>query len=206
MLLVGWRAYAIHRGVSRELRVARLQSDFVSAVSHEFRSPLTTIRTISELLAHEPLAEEARRERSYVFLERETGRLIAWWKTCSTSDAWSPAASNTTLRLMMRLPWCGPPSPISQRRPPPRASKSKCASIPGSHRGSRRRGRPPGLAQPARKRRQVFARMPTVWVEGALNQRQVMISVRDRGIGIEPREQREIFQKLSAAWQPGKPG
>jgi signal transduction histidine kinase len=36
----------------------------------------------------------------------------------------------------------------------------------------------------------------TVWVEGRVNHRQVAISVRDRGMGIEPREQREIFQKF----------
>jgi signal transduction histidine kinase len=42
LILAG--AYAMHRGVSRELQVAQLQSDFVSAVSHEFRSPLTSLR------------------------------------------------------------------------------------------------------------------------------------------------------------------
>jgi signal transduction histidine kinase len=36
----------------------------------------------------------------------------------------------------------------------------------------------------------------TVWVEGRVNHREVAISVRDRGMGIEPREQRAIFQKF----------
>jgi len=36
----------------------------------------------------------------------------------------------------------------------------------------------------------------TVWVEGRVNHRQAAISVRDRGMGIEPREQRQIFQKF----------
>ena len=39
LLLVLGGAYAMHRGISRELQAARIQSDFVSAVSHEFRSP-----------------------------------------------------------------------------------------------------------------------------------------------------------------------
>jgi two-component system sensor histidine kinase SenX3 len=36
----------------------------------------------------------------------------------------------------------------------------------------------------------------TVWVEGAVNDHQVSISVRDQGMGIEAREQREIFHKF----------
>jgi len=36
----------------------------------------------------------------------------------------------------------------------------------------------------------------TVWVDGSVIHRQATISVRDRGMGIEPREQREIFQKF----------
>jgi hypothetical protein len=74
LLMVGG-AYAMHRGVSRELHLAQLQSDFVSAVSHEFRSPLTSLRGIAELLANDRIADESRKRQSYVFLERETGRL-----------------------------------------------------------------------------------------------------------------------------------
>ncbi len=59
LLLVTMGAYAVYRGVSRELRVAQLQSDFVSAVSHEFRSPLTSLRGIAELLADGRLPDEA---------------------------------------------------------------------------------------------------------------------------------------------------
>ena len=50
-LLVVGGSYLIARAVSRELAVAKLQSDFVSAVSHEFRTPLTAMRQMSELLA-----------------------------------------------------------------------------------------------------------------------------------------------------------
>ena len=39
-------SYFIARGIARELAVARLQSDFVSAVSHEYRTPLTSLREL----------------------------------------------------------------------------------------------------------------------------------------------------------------
>ncbi len=50
-LLVLGGGYFVTRAVTRELAVARLQTDFVSAVSHEFRSPLTAMRHLTELLA-----------------------------------------------------------------------------------------------------------------------------------------------------------
>jgi tetratricopeptide (TPR) repeat protein len=61
LVLVLAGGYALFRGVSRELRVAQLQSDFVSAVSHEFRTPLTSLSGISELLANGRLADESRK-------------------------------------------------------------------------------------------------------------------------------------------------
>ena len=44
-------SYFITRSITRELAVSRLQSEFVSTVSHEFRTPLTSIRQLSEMLA-----------------------------------------------------------------------------------------------------------------------------------------------------------
>lgn len=68
-------AYFIARAIRGDLAVARMQSDFVSAVSHEFRSPLTSIRQLSELLALGRVPSEDRRRVYYETLVRETTRL-----------------------------------------------------------------------------------------------------------------------------------
>jgi signal transduction histidine kinase len=61
-LLVVAASYLIGRGVSREVAAARLQSDFVSAVSHEFRTPLTSLAEFTEILTeHEDAPVEKRR-------------------------------------------------------------------------------------------------------------------------------------------------
>ena len=62
MILIAAGGYFIWRAVNREMAVARLQSDFVSAVSHEFRTPLTTLRQFTELLAEDdgPTPEKRR--------------------------------------------------------------------------------------------------------------------------------------------------
>jgi signal transduction histidine kinase len=68
-------AYFIAHAIRGDLAVARMQSDFVSAVSHEFRSPLTSIRQLSEILALGRIPNEARRTVYYETLVRETVRL-----------------------------------------------------------------------------------------------------------------------------------
>jgi two-component system phosphate regulon sensor histidine kinase PhoR len=64
------------RAVSRELSVARLQSDFVATVSHEFRTPLTAMSHLAEML-DEGAASPARAPQYYRALVKETRRLQA---------------------------------------------------------------------------------------------------------------------------------
>ncbi|MBI4473396.1 MAG: hypothetical protein HY646_12065, partial [Acidobacteria bacterium] len=67
--------YFIARALARELEVARLQTDFVAAVSHEFRTPLASLRQVSELLADGRVANEQRRQAYYEALRTESERL-----------------------------------------------------------------------------------------------------------------------------------
>jgi len=74
-LLVITSSYLIGRAVSRELAVARLQSDFVSAVSHEFRTPLTSLHQFTEILVEGDDLPAAERRTFYEALARATRRL-----------------------------------------------------------------------------------------------------------------------------------
>lgn len=60
--------------VQRESRLSRLQSDFVSKVSHELKTPLTSIRLFAESLQAGRVSEEDMKE-CVDALVRETGRL-----------------------------------------------------------------------------------------------------------------------------------
>ena len=75
VLLVAGACYAIARGVLREAETGQLQGDFVSAVSHEFRSPLTALRQLTELLAQGRVQDESRRRQYFDVLVKETSRL-----------------------------------------------------------------------------------------------------------------------------------
>jgi two-component system phosphate regulon sensor histidine kinase PhoR len=76
MLVSVWAAsYFMGRAIRREAEVARLQSDFVAAVSHEFRSPLTAVRQMAEMLEMNRLPTEERRHAYYRTIASEASRL-----------------------------------------------------------------------------------------------------------------------------------
>jgi signal transduction histidine kinase len=68
----GWLMFA---DVRRQLTLARQKTDFVSNVSHELKTPLTSIRMFSELLAEGRVSDPAK-QRSYLqIITAETARL-----------------------------------------------------------------------------------------------------------------------------------
>ena len=67
--------YFVVRTIRRETRLLQIQSDFVAAVSHEFRTPLTSMFQITQMLAGGRFSSTEARDRSYGLLLRETERL-----------------------------------------------------------------------------------------------------------------------------------
>jgi signal transduction histidine kinase len=63
------------RFVSHELELARMKSDFVSTVSHEFKSPLTSIRQLAEMLQGGRVPSDERRQKYYDVLLEQSERL-----------------------------------------------------------------------------------------------------------------------------------
>ena len=66
-----------YRAVSREMEVARLKSDFVSAVSHEFRSPLAAIQAMLERIQSGRVSEEEMLQRYHGVIAQEVHRLTS---------------------------------------------------------------------------------------------------------------------------------
>jgi two-component system, OmpR family, phosphate regulon sensor histidine kinase PhoR len=61
--------------VQREARVARLQTDFVNKVSHDLRTPLTSIRMFVETLQLGRLTDPSRQSEALEIIAEETARL-----------------------------------------------------------------------------------------------------------------------------------
>ncbi|MDH3613173.1 MAG: HAMP domain-containing histidine kinase [Gammaproteobacteria bacterium] len=73
IVFVGGFVTLYRMGLS-QINLARQQQDFVSAVSHELKSPLTSIRMYGEMLK-EGWADEEKRQSYYEFIHDESERL-----------------------------------------------------------------------------------------------------------------------------------
>jgi signal transduction histidine kinase len=73
-IVFGGGFFALYRMGLSQINLARQQQDFVSAVSHELKSPLTSIRMYGEMLK-EGWADEEKRQSYYEFIHDESERL-----------------------------------------------------------------------------------------------------------------------------------
>jgi signal transduction histidine kinase len=75
MLAIGIGGALVVADVKRQLTLARQKTDFVSNVSHELKTPLTSIRMFSELLAEGKVNDETRHRHFLQIITAETARL-----------------------------------------------------------------------------------------------------------------------------------
>jgi len=75
VLAIGVGSWLIVSDLNRQLTLARQKTDFVSNVSHELKTPLTSIRMFAELLAEDRVADRGK-QRSYLnIITSEAARL-----------------------------------------------------------------------------------------------------------------------------------
>ena len=69
LLAIAVGSWLIVSDLNRQLRLARQKTDFVSNVSHELKTPLTSIRMFSELLSEGRVIDPGK-QRSYLGIIR----------------------------------------------------------------------------------------------------------------------------------------
>ena len=189
--------YAVLRGVTRELEVARLQSDFVAAVSHEFRTPLTSLRQLAELLSSGRVASAERRARYYEIMQRESARLHRLVEGLLDFGRMEAGALEFT--------W--------NRVEPGNLVRSVVAEF-ATERGESGHHvevSADATVQPVRADAEALGRAvwnlldnavkyapdgKTIWVKVAQDRGRVSIAVRDEGVGIPAAERDAIFRKF----------
>jgi signal transduction histidine kinase len=187
----------VARALSREMRVARLQADFVSAVSHEFRTPITTMRQLSEMLVHGRVSTDARRAQFYETLLRESNRLHRLVEGLLNFGRMESGAARfnfeqVDVSMLVR-------EVVSEFRE--EAAKSGF-TVELDERGG------PMVVQGDRvslasvlwnlldNAVKYSPNCRTVWVETGMTNGRAEVAVRDRGLGIPHEEQGEVFRKF----------
>ncbi len=198
-LVVAAASYAVFRAIDQELAVARLQSDFVATVSHEFRSPLTAMRHLTELLedGHTPadrvphyyraLGKETRRLQALVESLLDFGRMEAGRRTYQMEET-----SATTIAERVIEEFAG--SPFVRRiewTPPPAGGETAIGAIRADRDALALALR--NLVDNALK---YSPDSSTVRVSVQSGSDTALIAVADDGPGVPRSEQRDIFQKF----------
>jgi signal transduction histidine kinase len=189
--------YFIARAIRREIEVSRMQSDFVAAVSHEFRSPLTAMRQLSEILALGRVPSVERRQMYYDTLVHETSRLQRLVEALLNFGRMEAGArlnrfeevdaSELVERVVAEFQ---PQAAVEGRHIEMAGTREQCAieADPEAISVALR-----NLVDNAIK---YSPREPTVWVEWGVEKQYVAIRVRDQGPGIAESEKKAIFRKF----------
>ena len=196
LLLILSGTWLIGHAVSRELAVARLQTDFVSTVSHEFRTPLTTLCQLSELLKRDRVAGEDDRRQYYELLYNESHRLRRLVEALLNFGRLEAG------RLQFHFEPLDAAAFLRQS-----AAEFIEAQQTHGHRFEVETLEPAVVHADRETLRCVFWNLfenavkyspgcDAVWVNLSRNGTQVEIAVRDRGVGIPPNEHRRIFEKF----------
>lgn len=194
VLATGW--YFILRAITNELRVARLQSDFVAAVSHEFRSPLTSLSHIADMLAHDRFPSEELRRTSFGILVRDTDRLrrlVEGLLDFGRFDAGAAALQLESIDMAMLVR-----TTVSdfQERVMADGFTIELAAAEGIRARGDREALVRAVWNLLDNAVKYSTERRTVWVEVIRQSDCVLIVVRDQGIGIPVEEQRKIFDRF----------
>jgi signal transduction histidine kinase len=190
-------AYFIARAVRRDLEVSRMQSDFVAAVSHEFRSPLTSIRQLSELLAEGRVSAPERRQVYYDTLVRESTRLQRLVEALLNFGRMEAGVRKYRFEEMDAA---GLVERVVAEFESQIAASGRHIELEAAPGVCPIDADPEALSVALRNlvdnALKYSPGRPTVWVQWGAEKEHVAIRVRDRGMGIPAFERRAIFRKF----------
>ena len=195
VLLAG--SYFIMRSINRERAVARLQSEFISSVSHEFRTPLTSLRHLSEMLSEGKVATKELRQKSYDILASESERLQNLVELLLDFSRIEAGAFRYQYELVDPVKLVNEIVAEFQEK-----VKALGYHVEFGHAGEYQLIRADKEALGLAVRNMLDNAIKyspdcrTVWIEMAQERGCLVIRVKDQGVGIPDSEQKEIFKRF----------
>ena len=203
LALAAFGAYLLWRDVRRELRVSELRSQFVSSVSHELKTPLTAIRMFAETLRMGRPADPAIRDEYLDIIINESERLtrllnnvldFSRIESGRKTYQFAPHDLETIVRTAAR----------AMHYPLARQGFELQVGVD--------EGIPPVQCDPDALEQAILNLLANalkysgdarkIELRLSRDEAHAVISVRDWGIGIEPLDQRRIFDKFYRVARP----
>lgn len=189
-------AYLWWRDTRRELRVAALRSDFVSSVSHELKTPLTSVRMLAETLRIRDIAAPERNEYLDLILS-ESERLGRLLKNVLDFSQMEKGARGYQLEPVALGRVIETAVSIVQR---PLEEKKLELAVSNQHSEVILQADREALEQALLNLLyNAIKYSPTggrIELRTTYDAREVQISVRDYGLGIHPRDHERIFERF----------
>lgn len=187
------------RVVMREVRVAKLKSGFVSNVTHELKTPLTSIRMFSDMLRDGQVKDEAEQKQCLEVIGQETERLGGLiqkvldfgrsdsprpryrWQTASIA----PVIEKEVARLCRSTGLTEIDLDVAENLPPVVHDPDAFTDVVANLLSNAYKYSPPDNRE--------------ISVTLLSSRGRVLLSVEDNGAGIPPRERRKVFEQFYRA-------
>lgn len=193
-------AYMTVRIVRRELEIARLRADFVSTVSHEFRTPLTGIRQLGGMLLDGRVPDAEKQRGYFKMIVHESDRLTRLVENILDFSRMEEGRREYRFEPLDPSPWLRALA-FEFAAEAPRGGPRIDAEIPEGL---------PGILADKEALGSAFrnlmdnavkysAETKTFWVAAGGQGGEVWVSVRDEGIGISDEDQKRIFDRFFRA-------
>jgi signal transduction histidine kinase len=194
---IGFAGVLAIRTLRRELDVARRESEFVSAVTHEFRSPIAGIRQLGSLLEQGRIPSDERRQQYYGMIVHESQRLERLVDNVLDSARLEDGSRPFQLALIDPGPWLASlaTSFSAERRDGmPELQVSVAADLPAV------RADIEALALAVQNLLDNAVKyspgQPAISLDARRDERNLVIEVRDRGVGIASEDLPHVFDRF----------
>jgi signal transduction histidine kinase len=199
-VLLAFGSYITVRIVRRELEIARLRADFVSTVSHEFRSPLTGIRQLGGMLLDGRVTDPVKQRGYFRMIVQESDRLARLVENILDFSRMEEGRREYRFEPLDLTPWlrklaadfeaeiavtgAGVEADIPDGLPAISADREALGSAVRN------------LLDNAVK---YSPGAKTVWLDTLAEGGEIRIAVRDRGVGISEQDRKHIFDRFYRA-------
>jgi signal transduction histidine kinase len=200
VVLLAFGSYITVRIVRRELEIARLRADFVSTVSHEFRSPLTGIRQLGGMLLDGRVTDPVKQQGYFRMIVQESDRLARLVENILDFSRMEEGRREYRIEPLDPTPWLRKLA----------ADFEAEVAVSGA---AVEADIPDGLPAMSADREALGSAVrnlldnavkyspgaKTVWLDAAAEGGEIRIAVRDRGVGISEQDRKHIFDRFYRA-------